>query len=444
MQRSETLYALSGDVHIGYQVIGEGAIDIVFIDQWFSHVDGMWRLPPLARFVERLASFGRVIVLDNRGMGISDPVSLGGLPTLEEWMDDIRAVMDAVGSERAALISSGGASYLALLYAATYPGRTASLVLVDGYARLTRAADYMPDAPERSVDREVEDLRSTWGSAALLRRLAPAEYRDPDLRRVFAEYERQSTSPAIAGATLKMLFESDLRHVLPAVRVPTLVIAHADSARIPKVASEYLTAHIEGARYLELPGSENMIWAGNQSVMLGHLQEFLTGVRATPEMERVLATVLFTDIVNSTDRAAELGDRAWHELLERHNECMRAQLATFRGREISTTGDGVLSTFDGPARGVRCAQAMIDVVRELGLEIRAGLHTGEIERAGSDIRGLAVHIGARVAALAGPSQVLVSSTVKDLVAGSGIEFADFGTHELKGVPGEWHLYSVSD
>ena len=443
MAQRETRYARTGDVHIGYQVVGDGPFDVVLIDQWFSNVDALWRVPPLARFVERLAAFARVILLNNRGTGISDPVPLGGFPTLEEWMDDIRAVMDAVGSERASIISGVGASYLALLFAASHPRRTASLVLVDGYARLVRADDYMPEAPQLWTEQEVEDIRSTWGTAALLRRLAPTEYRDPELRRAFAEYERQSSSPAIAGATLRMLFEGDLRHVLPAIRVPTLVVAHADSARIPKAASEYLAAHIEGAQYVELPGNENLIWAGNQTEMLRHLQEFITGVRAAPEMERLLATVLFTDIVNSTDRAAALGDSAWHEMLDRHNESLRGQLATFRGQEITTTGDGVLSIFDGPARGVRCAQAMIEAVQYLGLEIRAGLHTGEIERAGSDIRGLAVHIGARVAALAGPSQVLASSTVKDLVVGSGIEFADFGTHELKGVPGEWHLYSVS-
>jgi class 3 adenylate cyclase len=443
VNRSETAYARSGDVHLGYQVVGDGPFDIVLIDQWFSNVDALWRLPPLARFVERLAAFGRVILLNNRGTGISDPVPLGGLPTLEEWMDDIRAVMDAAGSSRAALISGAGASYLTLLFAASYPGRTASLVLVDGYARLQAAGDYLHDAPRLWTDTEVEDLRSTWGTAALLRRLAPSEYRDPELRRAFAEYERQSSSPAIAGATLKMLFESDLRHVLPAIRVPTLVVAHRDSARIPKAASEYMAAHIEGARYVELPGSENLIWAGDQAEMALLIQEFVTGVRAAPEMERVLATVLFTDIVGSTDRAAAVGDHAWRELLERHYRTARQQLAAFRGQEVTTTGDGIVATFDGPARAIRCAQAMVEAMRAMGLEVRTGLHTGEIERAGPDIRGLGVHIGARVMSLAGPGEVLVSSTVKDLVVGSGIEFEDRGVHALKGVPGEWRLYAVS-
>jgi len=442
MERPDTKYARAGDIYIGYQVVGDGNLDIVLLDQWFSNVDALWRLPPLARFVERLAGIGRVILLDNRGTGISDPVPLGGLPTLEEWMDDIRAVMDAVGSSRAAVIAGVGASYLALLFAASHPQRVASLVMVDGYARLLRAEGYMPNAPALWTEQEVEDIRSTWGSAALLRRLSPDEYRDPELRRVFAEYERVSSSPAIAGATLRMLFESDLRHVLSAIRVPTLVIAHESSARIPKDASEYMANHIDGARYVELPGSTNLIWAGNQTETFGHIQEFLTGAPAAPEMERELATVLFTDIVGSTDRAATIGDHAWRELLEQHYDICRRQLAAFRGQEVATTGDGMLATFDGPARAVRCAQEIVLAVRSIGIDLRAGLHTGEVERSGSDIRGLAVHIGARVAAQAGPGQVVVSSTVKDLVAGSGIEFADFGTHELKGVPGEWRLYAV--
>ena len=442
MEAPETHYARSGGIHIGYQVVGNGPVDIVFIDQWFSNVDAMWRLPPLARFVERLAAFARVILLDKRGTGVSDPVPLGGLPTLEEWMDDIRAVMDAIGSNRAALVSGVGASYLALLFAATYPQRTAALILVDGYARLLRSDDYMPQAPLMLSEAEVDDIRAGWGSAALLKRLSPLDYRVPELKRAFAEYERQSTSPGMAANMLQMLYKSDLRHVLPAIRVPTLVIAHAESARIPKAASEYMAAHIEGARYVELPGSENLIWAGDAGEVLGQIEQFITGVRGAPELERVLATVMFTDIVSSTSRAADLGDHAWHGLLDRHNEIVRSQLARFRGQEIVTTGDGLLSTFDGPARAIRCAQGIIDDVGALGLEVRAGLHTGEIEHSGNDVRGLAVHIGARVAALAAPSQVLVSSTVKDLVVGSGIEFDDSGSHVLRGVPGEWRLYAV--
>jgi len=442
MELPETRYARSGDVHVAYQVVGQGTSDLVLVDQWFSNVDALWRLAPLARFVERLASFARVIVLDKRGTGVSDPVPLGGLPTLEEWMDDIRAVMDAVGSERAALVSGVGASYLTLLFAATYPGRTSALVLVDGYARLTGAADYFPDLPTVLTEREAESVRSAWGRGILLQRLAPAEYRDPALVRSFGEYERQSASPAMAVAMLRVLYESDLRRVLPAIRVPTLVITHAASARIPLEISRYLAEHITGAHYVELPGSANLIWAGDQLAMVAELQEFLTGVRPAPETERVLATVLFTDIVSSTEQASALGDHAWRELLDHAYAVMREQLDRFRGRQIVTTGDGFLATFDGPARAIRCAQAIATGARDLGLAMRAGLHTGEIELAGTDVRGIAVHIGARISALAAPGEVLVSPTVKDLVVGSGIEFDDRGTHPLRGVPGEWHLYAV--
>ncbi len=438
----ETNYARSGEVHIGYQVVGEGAFDLVLLDQWFSNVDALWHLAPLARFVERLASFARVILLDKRGTGISDPVPLGGLPTLEEWMDDIRAVMDAVGSERAALVSGPGACYLTLLHAATYPERTSALVLVDGYARVTGTDDYFPELPRVMTEEAVEAIRSAWGRGGMLRAFAPAEYRDPALVRSFALYERLAASPAAAFAIGRVLYESDVRHVLPAIRVPTLVISHAASARTPPAVSRYLAEHIPGARHLELPGSENLIWAGDQARMLAELQEFLTGVRPSPEVDRVLATVLFTDIVGSTERTLALGDHAWKELLDRHYAVAREQLERFRGREVVTTGDGILAAFDGPARAIRCAQAIGTAVRDLGLEIRAGLHTGEIERAGSDVRGVAVHIGARISALAGAGDVLVSSTVRDLVVGSGIEFDDRGVHRLKGVPGEWRLYAV--
>jgi class 3 adenylate cyclase/pimeloyl-ACP methyl ester carboxylesterase len=422
--------------------VGEGPRDLVFLDQWYSNVDGLWRVAPLARFVERLAAFARVILLDKRGTGISDPVPLGGLPTLEEWMDDIRAVLDAVGSERAALISGVGASYLTLLFAATHPDRCTALVLVDGYARLSGAPGYLSDVPEVMTASEAEAIRSSWGRGILLQRLAPGESRKPALIESFSEYERQSASPAMAVAMLQALYAADLRHVLPAIRVPTLVITHADSARIPLPASRYLAEHIGGARHVELPGSENLIWAGDQVRMAAELQEFLTGVRPMPEAERLLATVLFTDIVGSTERAAALGDHAWRELLERHYAVVREQLERFRGRQVVTTGDGLLATFDGPARAIRCAQAIQAGVRDLGLDVRAGLHTGEIELAGSDVRGIAVHIGARISALAVPAEVLVSSTVKDLVVGSGIDFEDRGVHALKGVPGEWRLYSV--
>jgi class 3 adenylate cyclase len=442
VERPDTNYARSGEVHIGYQVVGAGPFDLVLLDQWFSNVDALWDFAPLARFVERLSSFARVIVLDKRGTGISDPVPLGGVPTLEGWMDDIRAVMDTVGSERAAIAAGVGACYLALLFAATYPRRTSALELVDGFARLTGADDYFPELPRSLAEANVEPIRSAWGHGGFLRAIAPAEYRDPVVVRGFARYERLAASPATAFAVGSALYEGDVRHVLPAVRVPTLVITHAQSALTPPRLSRYLAEHIPGARHLELPGSENLMWAGDQDRLLAELQEFLTGVRPAPETERLLATVLFTDIVGSTERAHALGDHAWRALLDRHYAEADAQLARFRGRKVVTTGDGLLATFDGPARAIRCAQAIGATVRDLGIELRAGLHTGEIELDGTDVRGLAVHIGARIAGLADAGQVLVSSTVKDLVVGSGIEFDDRGVHRLKGVPDEWHLYAV--
>jgi len=442
MESPETRYARSGDVHIGYQVVGDGPFDLVLLDQWFSNVDALWHFAPLARFVERLASFSRVILLDKRGTGISDPVPLGGLPTLEEWMDDIRAVMDEVGSPRAALVSAVGAGYLTLLFAATHPTRTSALVLVDSYARLGQGPDYFPDLPALMTDRAFEDARAGFGSGIQLRMFAPEEYRNAAVAKSFAEYSRLSASPAMAIAMARLLFQSDVREVLPAIRVPTLVVTHQESAFIPPVLGRYVADHIPGARHVELPGSEHLLWAGDQARMAAELQEFLTGAKPAPETERVLATVLFTDIVGSTERARLLGDHAWKELLDRHYAVAREQLDRFRGRQIVSTGDGLLATFDGPARAIRCAQAIGAAVRDLGLDIRAGLHTGEIELDGSDVRGIAVHIGARIAALAGAGEVLVSSTVRDLVGGSGIEFDDRGPHPLKGVPDEWHLYSV--
>jgi class 3 adenylate cyclase len=417
-------------------------MDITLVDQWFSNVVAQWRLPPLARFVDRLASFSRVILLDKRGTGLSDPVPLGGLPTLDEWMDDIRTVLDAVGSERTALLSGAGASFLTILFAATYPDRTSALILVDGYARISAAPDYLPGLPARLPQEDAERIRAGWGSGALLDILAPGEAGDLALRKSYSEYESLSASPGMAVAMIRMLYESDVRDVLSAVRVPTLIIHHADSARIPPVLSRYLVEHIADARSVELPGSANLIWAGDQEAVLSEVQEFLTGVRPHAESDRVLATVLFTDIVGSTARAAELGDARWRHMLESHHQFGRAELDLHRGREIDTAGDGFLATFDGPARAIRCASAICDSVRSIGLEVRAGLHTGEVELMDGDVGGIAVHIGARVAALAGPGEVLVSSTVKDLVVGSGIGFDDRGTYQLKGIPDAWRLFAA--
>jgi len=438
----EPRYARTGGIHIAYQVFGDGPLDLVLMDQWFSNVDAQWRLPPYAQLLERLATFSRVIVLDKRGTGLSDPVPLGGLPTLEEWMDDLRAVLDAVGAERVSILSGVGSTYLALLFAATHPDRTAALAVVDGYARLTPAEDYLPDLPVRALDEYAEEVRAGWGRGILLQRLAPEQARDRTLLKQFAEYERQSASPGVGMAMIRLLYESDLRHILPAIRVPTLVITHRDSSLIAPDISRYVAANISGSQHVELEGSQNLICVGDSESVVQEVQEFFTGSRPPREPDRVLATVLFTDIVGSTERAASLGDRAWRELLQNHHVIVREQLQRFRGREIDTAGDGFLSTFDGPARAVRCAQAIITAVSGIGLEVRAGLHTGEIEMMGQDVGGIAVHIGARVAALAGASEVLVSSTVKDLVVGSGLSFEDRGSHQLKGIPDPWRLFAT--
>jgi class 3 adenylate cyclase len=423
-------------------VVGDGPIDVVLVDQWFSNVVGLWHLPPLARFVEQLAAFSRVILVDKRGTGIADPVPGGTLPTLDDWTDDIRAVLDAVGSRHTVLVSGAGGSYFTILFAATYPERAAALVLVDGNARISAAPDYVAGLVPSLPASDAERIATGWGRGALLELLAPEEATDPVVRRSYAEYEALSASPGFAVAMIRLLYESDVRNILPAVRIPTLIVSHTGSRRIPPSLSAYMADRIPGAKHVQLDGTASLIWAGDQDAVLGEIQEFLTGIRSQPEPDRVLATVLFTDIVDSTGWVAKLGDRRWRNLLEAHHEIVRAELARWRGREINTAGDGFLATFDGPARAIRCAVAMVKAVRSLGIEIRAGLHTGEVELMGDQVGGIAVHIGARIASLAGAGEVVVSSTVRDLVAGSAIEFDDRGEHELKGVPGHWQILSV--
>jgi len=358
-------------------------------------------------------------------------------------MDDLRAVLDAVGSERAALIATQHAGLMAMLFASTYPERTSALVLDQAFARRFRADDYPIGMPESSIDQSFQWLLDAWGTGAYVDLVAPDKAGDPQLRTWAAKLERHSASPSAAAAMIRMLRGVDARQILSSIRVATLVI-HRKEGRVPVDHGRFLAEHIPGARYLEVPGS-TQVWpfADDRLEIMDEVEEFLTGVRPTHEPDRVLATILFTDIVDSTKQAAERGDRAWRELLGRHRELVRRQLERHRGREVATTGDGFLATFDGPARAVRCAAALVDTSRPLGIEIRTGLHTGEIElMGGGDVGGIAVHIGARVSALAGSGEVLVSSTVKDLIAGSGIEFEDRGEHALKGVPGEWRLFAV--
>jgi pimeloyl-ACP methyl ester carboxylesterase/class 3 adenylate cyclase len=436
----ETQYAKSGDVNIAYQVVGDAPLDLVYVSGWVSNLELMWDEPQYERFLRRLASFSRLIVFDKRGTGLSDPVALDHLPTLEQRMDDVRAVMDAVGSERAAVFGNSEGGQMSLLFAATYPKRTVALVTQGTFAKRLWSPDY-PWAPTPEArEQEIRDIEASWADLDVTT-LAPSA--DEAFKRRLATYFRRSASPAVGAAFLRMNTQADLRAVLPTIRVPTLVIHRTDDRDVNVEEGRWIAEQIPGARYVELPGIDHVPWVGNQDDVLDEIEEFLTGARPAPEPDRVLATVLFTDIAGSTARAVELGDRRWRELLEVHHAAVRRQLERFRGREVDTAGDGFLATFDGPARGVRCARAIVDAVREVGLDLRAGLHTGECELVNGGVRGIAVHTGARVAAQARPGEVLVSSTVKDLTAGSGIEFEDRGEHELKGVPGEWRLYAVT-
>jgi class 3 adenylate cyclase len=441
VQYPETLYADSGDGHVGYQVVGHSRLDLVLIPWWVGNVDVMWEEPSIARFLRRLATFSRLLCFDKRGAGVSDTVLLS-LPTFEQWSDDVRTVMKAARSKRAALLGHGYGGMVATFFASTYPEQTSALILVDACARSLRDVDYPWGLPADRVPRAIELIEGQWGTGANLEFLAPGGAGDERFRRWYARYERLATGPRGMRTMLTSELQRDLRSVLPAIRMPTLVLHRVGDRFIRVGHGRYLAEHIPGARYVELPGSDHLPYVGETEGMLGEIEEFLTGTRPAPEVDRVLATVLFTDIVGSTERAAAVGDRAWRAMLESHHEFARQELERHRGRAIEFAGDGLLAVFDGPARAIRCAHAISDASRTLGLQIRAGLHTGEIELAGKSVRGIAVHIGARVAAEANPGEVLASSTVKDLVVGSGIQFTDRGLHILKGVPGEWHLFAA--
>jgi pimeloyl-ACP methyl ester carboxylesterase len=437
----ETRYAKSGDLNIAYQVVGEGPFDLVYVPGWISNVELMWEEPAHARVLGRLAGFSRLILFDKRGTGLSDPVPLDRLPTLEERMDDVRAVMDAAGCEQAAIFGFSEGGLMSVLFAATYPERTTALVLYGIFAKRIWSPDY-PWAPTPEARRrEVEELERDWAKSMDLDQLAPSE--DDEFKQRLATYFRRSASPGAAVALLRMNTEIDVREVLPSIRAPTLVMHRVDDRDVKVEESRWIATRIPGAKYVELAGDAHTLWGGDTDAIVDEIEEFLTGARPAPGTDRVLATVLFTDLVGSTERATTLGDRRWRELLERHHAVIRRELDRFRGSEIDTTGDGFFAAFDGPARAVRAACTIRDTVRELGLDLRAGLHTGECELMQDKITGIAVHTGARVAAAAGTGEVLVSSTVRDLVAGSGIEFEDRGEHELKGV-GSWRLYSVAD
>jgi len=442
---SEVAFARSGDVHIAYRVVGDGPVDLVYVQGAYTHVDVEWELPAYRRYCERLAEFTRLILFDKRGMGMSDRVP--GTTPLEERMDDIRAVMDAVGSESAAIMGESEGGPLAMLFAAAHPERTRGLILQGAEVRELKDEEWpFGEATAEEHAEYLASIASRWGMGLSIKYVAPSLALDPALpayQTWFAKLQRNAATPSTWEGFSRMAFDIDVREVVPTIHVPALII-HTVGDQVCNVGNaRWLAQHLDGARYVELPGEDHVPWFDPEPT-LGEIREFLTGSREPQEPDRVLATVLFTDIVGSTELATRMGDRRWRDLLESHHAAVREELVRYRGREVDTAGDGFLAVFDGPARAIRAARAIVDAVQRLGLHIRAGVHTGEIEELpGGDIRGIAVHIGARVAAAGGPDEVLVSSSVRDLVAGSGFAFVDRGMHALKGVEEERRLYAVT-
>jgi pimeloyl-ACP methyl ester carboxylesterase len=437
----KTQYAKNGDVSIAYQVIGDGPFDLILVPGFVSHVEMAWELPAARRMFERLGSFSRFIMFDKRGTGLSDPVQT--VPTLEVRMDDVRAVLDAVGSERSALFGVSEGAAMAALYAATYPERTTALVLYGGMARSTGTDDYPYAAPaEAMIESTMEWIGPHEDEGSMVEVFAPSMIDVPGAVESWNRFRRYAVSPAMMAQFYGMFLDIDVRAVLPSIHVPTLVLHRRGDRAVSRKAGEYLAEHIPGARYVEFPGADHALFAGDTDAVLDEVEEFLTGVRRGVEVDRVLATVMFTDIVGSTERAAAMGDRPWRDLLEAQVGVLRKELERFRGREVKQIGDGCLATFDGPARAIKCGLSMVQAVKSLGIEIRVGLHTGEVEIMGDDVGGIAVHIASRIGHMAESSKVFTSGTVKDLVAGSGIAFQDHGTHVLKGVPDEWRVLEV--
>ena len=435
---SETRYARNGDLRVAYRASREGPRDIVFVPIWFTNCEVLPELPPIQGWVEAMTSLGRLIFFDQPGMGASGLVTPGALPTLEQWADSIGGVLDDLGSREAVLLASAGALAPAALLAATHPSRTTALVVLEGYA---------DPLAERADGIDPEEFQAAaaamWGTGELQHVMNPDMPWNEEIRATWARHERLAASPGTVALMMPLMSQLHGHALLPTVRVPTLVVQHADDPLILPESGKYVADRIPGAKYVELPGRNIYHFVEPWRESFQEIYEFLTGHQAEVAEDRVLATVLFTDIVDSTRRAAEMGDRDWRALLDAHDAVVRSQLARFRGREVNTSGDGFLAMFDGPQRAIRCAMSIRDAVQALGIEVRAGLHTGECEIRGDDIGGIGVHIGARVSGLAGPNEVLVSSTLRDLVIGSGLEFEDRGAHQLKGVPGEWHISAVA-
>jgi pimeloyl-ACP methyl ester carboxylesterase len=443
MSAPATRYANSDGVSIAYQLVGEGPIDLVLVLGFATHLDLQWDMPPMARFFERLASFSRLVVFDKRGTGLSDPVN--DVPNLEQRVDDVRAVLDACGSDRAALfgISEGGP--MSVMFAAAHPERVSALVLHGAMGRTTEAPDYPWASPAEALrESAAEFIAPYWGRDArgTVELFAPSTADDPRAVELVERMERSAASPAMVQKIFEMFLDIDVRAILPTITVPTLVLHRRGDRVVNWRAGRELASKIPGARYVELAGIDHLPWSGDPDPVLGEVEEFLTGTRSLPETDRILATVMFTDLVGSTERAAAVGDARWRDLLAEHQASVRRELLHFRGHEIKTLGDGFLVTFDGPARAIRCAQTIATHGQSLGLEVRVGLHTGEVELVGRDVGGIAVHIAARVADLAAAGEVLVSSTTKELVAGSGLQFVDRGARRLKGISDEWRLFAA--
>jgi DNA-binding winged helix-turn-helix (wHTH) protein/pimeloyl-ACP methyl ester carboxylesterase/class 3 adenylate cyclase len=439
----ETRYAQSGDVNIAYQVVGDGPLDLVFVMGWVSHLEYFWAEPSFARFLTRLASFSRLILFDKRGTGLSDRVPIKELPTLEQRMDDVRVVMEAVGSKRAALcgVSEGGP--MCSLFAATYPEKTNALVMIGTYSKRIWDVDY-PWAPTQAEREEFyEEMQRDWGTPVGLEERAPSMADDPHFREWWATYLRMGASPGAALALTKMNADIDVRHVLPSIRVPTLVIHREHDQCLKVEEGRYVASKIPGAKYSELPGVDHLPFVGDQNSILDEIEEFLTGVRHAADYDRVLATVVFARLTDADEQVERLGAQRWGDLLERYASHARKEVELFRGREVEMVDGNLLATFDGPARAIRAACAISDAAARLGIRVRAGLHTGECDMVESKVGGIAVQIGAHVAEQAAPGEVLVSHTVKDLVAGAGIGFEERGTHVLENVPGEWRLFAIA-